>query len=118
MEVGLNFAKLKKSLLTLTALEPLVKDAVLMSCLSLTCFIRKTQTIFNVFLLMTSLSPSGRQQNEVLRSYSLSESHFRSHFIKVVTLGFPTAKKALVEVELSNLHYELLSGGANMGKAG
>ena len=114
MQIGLNFGKLKKSLLTLTALEPSVRAAALMSCPCLACFIRKTHKISDAFLLTTSLSPSGRQDSEVRRSYSLGESRFRSYIIRVVTLASPTVKKALLEVEPSHLHYELLSGGANI----
>lgn len=88
-----------------------------MSCPFLTHFIRKTHKISNSFLLATSLTPSGRHHSEVQRSCSLGESHFTSYIIRVVTLAYPAVKKALLEVEPSHLHYELLSGGANMGKA-
>lgn len=99
------------------ALEPSVRAAALVSCPRLAHFIRKTHKIANAFLLTAPLSPSGRQDSEVQRSSSLGESHFRSYIVRGVTRASPTIKKALVEVEPSHLGYELLSGGANMGKA-
>jgi len=103
MQTKLN-GKLRKSLLTITALEPSERLAELMSDLCLACFIRKTHKISNAFLLTPSLSSSGRQDSKVWRSCSLDESYFRFYIIRVVTLASPTVNKALIQVEPGHLY--------------